>query len=167
MSFNIDKALNEISARYTPEQRAEDEARNRTIIASMGPKIARAQQQMAAMLEQMQFLNTQPESQLKQDRLAVVHKRLAELIAETGDWTFARQYADDPEQQAFFGRIEAAIARDDDDVCDCADARMHDRTRNQEFTEPVRVPIMQIPSEERGRLLTVEQCTSCGFLNAK
>jgi hypothetical protein len=176
MNFNLEQALQGISNRYTPEERAKDEAArvNRIGALKLGldpnsyeQRIARARQQIEGIVEQIVMLAAAPDSELKTSRLLTAQKRLAELLAESGDLEMAGHVSPDSKQTAWFDALLDAIEKDNAESCDCTDARIFDASKNQELTAPVRTVIATIPSLKHGRLMTVERCSNCGFLNAR
>lgn len=173
MPFNLDQALNAISERYTPEMRAEDEKRNQQLRLAVAPKIdpnsfeqrtARAREQIANLLDQLDMLKAAEPSELRDTRLRQTHRRLTELFAEAGEPLIAASYAEDADQKEWFGKIYEAIQRPDNERCTCPDDRVTDR--NGPFRAASRMPIGTMPSADRGRNVTITRCVKCGDLQA-
>lgn len=174
--FDHTNALNEISSRYTPDQRQKDEAERIELIGALKPRIdpnsyeqrvARAKQQIAGIIDQLEMLNDAPPSELKTNRLNQANKRLAELFAETGDVLLAAASSTDPAQKEWFDKLLAAIEKDDSETCECTNDRMMDNVKKIEVTIPARIMIGEFPSAKYGRNVKVEQCVKCGDLNAR
>ncbi len=162
MIFDLDTALKAITDRYTPEQRAKDETVRVGRIAALKPRldpnsydqrVARARQQITAVLEQIEMIQGHPDSELRTQRGMQAAMRFAELVAETGDYESAAAIAPDPKQSQWFGELAEAIARPDGAVCECS--------------APNTSVIAEIPSVKHGRLMKVERCSQCKFLNAR
>ncbi len=170
--FDQNKALEAISERFTPAMRAEMATnnaafRNRIDPDSFAERTARARQQMVNILEQIDQLNTLPESPVRQDRLSNAQNRLTELLAEAGEPELAAEIATDPDQKAYFAGIAEAIERPDEEICACEDERIVDRKKNIDGKVPVRIIATEVPSRDHNRNLILTKCSKCGFLNAR
>lgn len=170
--FNLDTALTAINARNTDEMRTEQERVTREIVGKLGTRLNpnsaenrmnRASEQEKAILTQIALLTSEPESELKQNRLFQALNRLSELLAEQGNYADAVQVCPDAAQRAYYQSVTAAITRPDDECCDCpADSYISD---NRQITSPAELKIDEIVVG--GVTKSLYQCRICGLKNAR
>ena len=169
MTFNLKNALRAIDAR-APDL-TEDREKMKT---AMGPRldpnsvenrIGRARQNEKAVLEQLQFLSTQPEGEARNARVINAVNRLAELRAEQGDYAHAAEIAQDESQRKRYEQLQSAIEKPDVETCDCSPDRIFDGKR--EMNAPNAIVSEQIISPRHGGLVNVVRCVKCGHLNAR
>lgn len=127
---------------------------------------ARAAEQEKYLLEQYAYIQKEPENELKRMRLRGMLDRLGELAAEQGDYARAAAISHDEKRRRHYRHIRDAITRDDSKNCQCSDDRVMDHRTKTEFTSPAIMAIDTIVNED-GKLLSLDQCRKCGFLNAR
>lgn len=166
--FSLEQALDGISERYTPEMREKDEARNVELRGHIDPnsatnRIGRATAQMNVILEQIEFLKTQPQSELKDVRMTNAVNHLGELFAEQGNYAEAINVTEDPRRRREYEATMIAIDVPDDAVCACTDDKAVNK--NADVILPTRIESGQIVAD--GKILSVLKCWKCGFRNAR
>lgn len=167
--FNLQTALKAVAARRTDIQMQEQEARNvagrgRLDPNSAGERIARARQNEQQLLDQLEWLQQEPDSDLKTQRIGQMMDRLGELAAEQGDYDQAATISRSQERRQYYQTIADAIPRPDDETCDCGADLVVDRKNMQEFQSPAIMVVDQIVSPD-GTLLNLDRCRKCHFVN--
>jgi hypothetical protein len=170
--FDLETALSAISARNTDEMRLEQERASREIVEKLGDRLnpnsaenraARAKEQEKAILMQIALLTSEPDSELKQNRLFQALNRLSELLAEQGKYTEAVEVCPDFQRREYYKFVSDAIDRPDDDFCDCpSDTYISD---GKQRTSPAELKIDEIVVE--GKTKSLYQCRKCGLKNAR
>jgi hypothetical protein len=166
--FALEKALQAIAERNTPEVRAEMEERSREFIGRLKPnspaaRAKRNRQIESIVLRQIATLNNEPASQLRTVRLDNALNRLGEIRAELGDYRTAIGVTVDEKRRETYVRIQEAINRDDDEKCDCPADQV--RQDGKILTLEPRVKIQTIMTEKGP--LDLYRCAKCGHMNAK
>ena len=169
--FLLTKALAAISERQTEaDTQRQDElniaGRGRIDPASPGARIARAKQFEADIIEQLRFLQGEPQTDVVKMRTQTAMDRLGELAAEQGDYKRAATISSSPERRSHYKDIYNAIKRSNDKECDCPDELIVDRANGKEFRQPSMVLADSIIGPD-GNLLNLDRCSKCLFLNAR
>jgi hypothetical protein len=169
--FNLTKALNAIASRVTDEQREEQEKLNqagraRLLANSMENRISLAKAQERSVLEQIDLLQTLPESFTKTVRLNNALDRLGELYAQQGKYANAIEVTPTVERRRQYQLILDAIDRPDTEVCDCPPETIINRKNNTNFKQPMMQRMTNIVSLKHGREVTLKVCRSCGDAQA-
>ncbi len=162
--FNLKTALKAI------DQRRKDNP-PKVIVRQIDPgspqeRIARARQQEAALLDEMEWLKQEPDSDVKTHRMDAMLDRLGELAAEQGDYKRAVSITKTPQRRKYYEGIAKAIKKKNDATCQCPDDRLVDHANKTEFTAPSTITVDRIVGTN-GELLNLNVCSKCGFKNAK
>jgi hypothetical protein len=163
--FNLKKALKAASERRSETDDAKPVRGN---IDPNSPKerIARARQLEKHVLEQLEFLQGEPDSEVKKMRMASLFDRLGELAAEQGDYKRAAAISQTPVRRDHYKGIVRAIKLSDDKTCDCPPDLVVDKVNRQEHRSPAIMTVDTIVSPEGGQL-RLDKCRKCGFQNAR
>jgi hypothetical protein len=164
--FNLTKALKAVR-----ERRAEMDEQPRPVRGNIDPnspkeRIARARQLEKHVIEQLEFLKTEPDSEVKEMRMKSLFDRMGELAAEQGDFKRAATISVSPERREHYQKILTAIKMPDDKNCDCAADMVVDRVNRTEHRSPAMMTVDTIV-DPRGGQLRLELCRKCGFQNAR
>lgn len=168
--FKLSTALKAISARAA-EQQHEQEAlstigRGSIDPDSPGERIARARQYEADCYAQLKYLQDEPNSELKTQRINNIMDRLGELAGEQGDHARAATISKSPERREYYRRIVKAIKIADNKECKCDPDLIVDRANGVEFQSKAIMTVDQIVSKD-GQTLNLDVCRKCGFSNAR
>src|SRR5690348_2532726 len=87
---------------------------------SADERIKRARQLEQHVLDQIDWLRTQPDSDVKTIRLETLYDRLGELAAEQGDFSRAATISHAPVRRKHYQEMAKALKRNDEKNCDCA-----------------------------------------------
>lgn len=163
--FNLTTALKAVKARRA-EMGNEPEKPSRGMLDPNSPqqRIARARTLEANVLEQLEFLKGESDSEVKQLRMASLFDRLGELAAERGDYKYAASVSISPERRAHYQNIVKAIK--DDQTCDCPPDVIVDRANQREYRSPAIMTVDTIVSPTGGQL-SLDMCRKCNLLNAR
>jgi hypothetical protein len=161
--FSLDKALQAITERNAE---APDLSEGIGRIDQNTPEVKRRRirQLEAAVLSQIEYLQGEPESELKTTRLNVALDRLGELRAELGDYEGAIAVTVDVRRVAEYQKVQEAIARDPSETCACPLVRVVDGASGFVTLSP-RFKAQRILTEKG--YLDLIRCANCGFMNAK
>lgn len=162
--FNLESALRRVRERNA-SQGIKPLPTTRIDPNSPQSRIARASQQEHDLIEEMHFLRHQPDSDLKERRLAQIFDRLGELAAEQGDYSKAAAISHSPERREHYKDINAAIKRDDSETCDCPHDLIVDRANGKEFQSPAVMTVQQIMTKDG--LKNLDVCRKCGDINTR
>ena len=163
--FSLQAALRAIKARNAEAQNTLPIGRQ---IDPENPqyRIARAQAYEDAAQEQLAYLRNEPQTELVKRRLDNLMDRLGELAAEQGDYARAVTISKTPERREHYREIVKAIRRKDDRNCKCEPDLVVDRVNKTEFRVPAIMTVDRIVSKD-GRLLNLDKCRRCSFMNAR
>lgn len=169
--FNIDKALQAISSRVTDEQREEQQKMShagRLVLAanSMERRISLAKAQEKSVKESIDFLEKEPESELKTQRLTILLDRLGELYAEQGLYEKAIIVTPTVARREQYQQTLDAIETPDGEVCECPPKIVVDRKRNTHIRQSTMQNLGKVVSLEHGRLVDLKVCRNCSHSDA-
>lgn len=161
--FSLRKALKAIHDRNV-------DAENIAVPARIDPdtpqnRIARARQNEQSLVEQLAYLQKEPQTQIVKTRLHNIMDRLGELAAEQGDYERAATISVSPERRRHYKEITKAIRRKDSQNCQCEPDLVVDRVNKEEFRSPAIMTVDKIV--HNGRMLNLDKCRRCGFQNAR
>jgi hypothetical protein len=166
--FSLEKALQAISERFTPEMRAEQAKRTREGVGRIDPnspaaKRRRFKRQATFALAQIAALKNVPDSELKKVRMTSLLNRLAEALSEQGDFAGAIAVSQRPEQIAEYRSIEEAIAGSREITCDCPVTRARVGRDIVALNPRFKVRTIETPKGPRALI----RCANCGAMNVK
>lgn len=164
--FNLQNALAAIAQR-----RAENGTETELVNVHIDPnspreRIARARQFEQGIIGQVEWLQTQPDSDLKTQRMNAFMDRLGELAAEQGDYVRAVEVSYSPERREHYQKVVDAIGQPNTEHCDCPPDVETDIAHRKEFQSPAMMHAATIVSKD-GNLLNLQVCRKCGFMQAK
>lgn len=93
--------------------------------------------------------------------------RLAEALAMQGKYREAAEVHPWKTVGNQYAEVADAIERDDDDECDCPPTKKRKLKSGQEVEAPQRFIKRRVFSPTHGKLVELEACAGCGFLNAR
>ena len=167
--FNINKALKAISARVTDTQREEQNklniaGRTRLKQNAIQNQIARAAAQELAVRDSIRMLESEPDSEIKTLRLRNLIERLAELYSQQGLYEDAAATTLDDARREVYQRSADAIAKPDNEVCNCPPEIVTDRAKQRHIrvdsTQKVETLV------RNGKPVSLRVCRTCGDVNA-
>lgn len=124
---------------------------------------ARSRQLERDILSTIDFLQAQPDSELKATRLTGALDRLGELLAEQGRYQSAIDVTRDPARKAQYARILESIERPAEEMCGCVDDKA--TTKQGVITLPARIIAEKVVKDDQE--MGLELCTKCGFSNTR
>lgn len=162
--FNLNSALAAVAARNA------ENPPSVAIDAQIDPgspreRIARARQQEADIIQQLAWMQEQPDSDLKTRRINAWMDRIAELAAEQGDYARAAEIAYSPERRAYYESLVAAIAEPNSATCECPPDLEVDPVNRREFRSPAMM-LSDVLITPDGGQITLKVCRKCGYQNA-
>lgn len=169
--FDLKKALAAVASRRTQEQIDAQNTLNETGRARLDPnsapnRLARAKQFEQHALEQLDYVRTLPDGEVKTNRINALMDRLGELAAEQGDYNRAAKISFTPKRREHYTSVVKAIKISDDKTCNCPPDMVVDRKKGIELRSSAMMPMERIVGTN-GELLTLHQCRKCGFRNTK
>ncbi len=169
MTFSIKSALKAIDSRVDPRAAIEREEMQKALAPHIDPetpenRIARAQANEIAVVEQIEMLRNEPNTELKRTRLDTAFNRLGEIYAEQGKYHKAIEVTKDAVRRKAYRDILKAIERPDDQVCKCESRQFFDG-KTETTINPTFIADSVI-SEKHGGVVQVHKCATCGFMNS-
>ncbi len=170
--FNLQTALDAIRGRVTPEQREQDEVYQKEMREKLGNRInldspeqiyLRTIEQEKNIVAQIEYLKSEPDSELKSLRQAQAFNRYAELLATRGLYADASVIAADEQRRDYYAKINQAIEHPE--TCECADERGRDPKSGRELILPALHKIADIYLN--GEIKGLYQCRLCDCYEVK
>lgn len=174
--FNLALALDAADERITDEQRAENEQfqnEMHTRLASrIDPnskegRIALAKSQEKDILAQIKFLQEQPDTLIRQNRMTQAFNRLGELLAMQGNYEMAKTVSIDGAKREHYAAIHDAIERDDDEICSCQGERITNPKTGDNFIQSKTMVLDEVYSEKHNSIRPLTLCRECGLMQVK